>query len=157
MTNISWHISCHFLMFSGILSRSATSYSLFQCGPTTGQRTVYGPTQQYHWAADAFRKNIQIWNMLKCVWGLCQKHDETFASLNCLRWVKCICTRTMNNTFSLYHYCFCLFIYFTIKLEGTPSANSRWNTLLDNLSVFLCPGFRCLEEYIWRNELSTAK
>ena len=71
MTNISWYISCHFLMFSGILPRSATSYSLFQCGPTTGQRVVCGPPQRYRWPADALRKNIQIWNMLKCVWGLC--------------------------------------------------------------------------------------
>ena len=44
-------------MLSGILPRSATSYNLFQCGPTTGQPAVYGPPQRYQWPADAFRKN----------------------------------------------------------------------------------------------------
>jgi len=49
-----------FFMFSRMLPRSATSYSLFQCGPTSGQRAIYGPPQRCQWPADAFRKNIQI-------------------------------------------------------------------------------------------------
>jgi len=61
----------------------------------------------------------------------------------------------MNNTLYVYHY---YFIYVTIKLEGTarrsPSAEAP-----DYITtvVFRCPGVRCHEEYIWRNELSTAK
>jgi len=67
-------------------------------------------------------------------WKMC---EITFLSLNCLRWTKCICTRTMNSTFSVYH--FVLFIYFTIKLEGMvhclPTAGEPvWIT-----SVFLVP------------------
>jgi len=66
----------------------------------------------------------------------------------------------MNNTFSVHHYCFCfiyLFYDFTIKLGGKP-LTLRWRTFLDALCVFRCPGARCLEGYIWSNELSrTAK
>jgi len=47
---------------------------------------------------------------------------------------------------------FVLFVYFAIKLEGTAL---RWGTCEDNLRVFFGgPSVRCLEEYIWRNELS---
>jgi len=46
-----------------------------------------------------------------------------------------------------------VFIYFTIKLESRLSAGAPyWIT-----SVIPCPGVRCLEEPIWRNELSIAK
>ena len=53
-------------------------------------------------------------------WKTC---EVTFVSLNCLHWINRMCTRTMNNTFSMYH--FASFICFTIKLEGTarPAAN----------------------------------
>jgi len=33
--------------------------------------------------------------------------------------MKRIYTRTMNNPYYVYHYCFC-FVYFTIKLEAEP-------------------------------------
>jgi len=52
-------------------------------------------------------------------------YEVTFVSLSCFHWIKCICTRTMNNTFSGYYYCFFLFIYFKIKLEGTASVPSK--------------------------------
>ena len=50
------------------------------------------------------------------------------------------------------------FIYFPIKLDGTarryPSAGTPdWITYVS----FRCPGVRCLEEYICRNELRTKK
>jgi len=51
----------------------------------------------------------------------------------------------MNNTFSVYHYCF-YFTYFAIKLQVTVL---RWCTCL----FFCAPAI----EYIWRSELSTAK
>ena len=44
-----------------------------------------------------------------------------FVSLSCLRRIKCIFTRTMNATFSVYH--LVLFLYFKIILEGRPAAN----------------------------------
>jgi len=52
-------------------------------------------------------------------WKACK---VTFVSLDCLRWIKWIYTRTMNTIFSVYH--FDLLIFFTIKLEGTPAAHS---------------------------------
>jgi len=62
----------------------------------------------------------------------------------------------MSDIFSVYHYCFC-FIYLFYDPKGSPPLTLRWSTFLDNLCVFRGPGDRCLEEYIWRNELSTAK
>ena len=97
-----------------------------QCSPTTGPRAVCGPPQRFQWPAEAFRKNLQIWTWKACV--------VTFASLNCLRRIKYICTRTINTTFSMYH--FVLFIYFTIKLEGRPAANPPQDTCLDNHCVY---------------------
>jgi len=58
-----------FLMFSGIFSKSATSYNLVHCGPNAGRQAACGPPQRYQWPTEAFRKNLQIWNMLKSVWG----------------------------------------------------------------------------------------
>ena len=55
--------------FSGIFSRSTTSHSLVQCSPTTGPRAAYGPPQRYQCLTEPFRKSLQIWNMLKSVWG----------------------------------------------------------------------------------------
>ena len=40
---------------------------------------------------------------------------ETFVKI--LRWIKCFCVRTKNDTFSVCH--FVLFFYFAVKLEGT--------------------------------------
>jgi len=64
----------------------------------------------------------------------------------------------MTNTFSVYHYCFCfIYLFYDQIRRYGPPLTFRWNTLLDNLCVFRCPGFCCLEEYNWRNEFSTAK
>jgi len=51
----------------------------------------------------------------------------------------------MNTTFSMYH--FVLFIYITIKSEGTARRYLRWGTWLDNLSIFQFTGVRCLEKW----------
>jgi len=48
----------------------------------------------------------------------CKACEVIFVSMNCLRWIKCICTRTMDNTSSVYQHCFS----FTIKSEGTVLA-----------------------------------
>jgi len=102
---------------------------LRQCGPTTDPRATCGPPQRFQWPAEAFRKNFKF----EICWKAC---EVTFVSLNCFRRIKCICTRTMNTTFYVYHYRFC-FIYFMIKLEGTALPYTlRWGTWLYNLCVF---------------------
>jgi len=53
--------------------------------------------------------------------------------------------------FILYIYLF----YHQIR-RHSPPLTLRWGIWLYNLCVFSVPGFRCLEEYIWRNELYTA-
>jgi len=118
ITNFSWYISYRFSIFSGIFSKSAKSCSLIHRGPTTGPQAACGPLQRYQWPAEAFMKNFKS----EICWKAC---EVTFISLNSSFWIKCICTRTMKNTFSVYHRCFWfyVFIYFTIKLEGRPSDN----------------------------------
>jgi len=54
---------------------------------------------------------------------------------------KCICTKTRNNTYSVYHYCHC-FIYVPIKLEGI---GSHWDTCLDNFCFFSAQTFIILK------------
>jgi len=45
-----------------------------------------------------------------------------------------------------------------IKLEGTALPQPSAGATDCMTSVFFrCPGVRCLEEYIWRNGLNTAK
>ena len=99
ITNSSWYVSYRFLIFSGIFSKSATSYSLIHRGPTTGAQAVCGPLQRYQWRAEAFMKNFKS----EICWKAC---EVTSVLLNSSLWIKCICTRTMNKTFSVYHYCF---------------------------------------------------
>ena len=122
-----------FLMFNGILSRSATTYSLFQCGPTTGTRAACGR----HSVIGGPRQHSEKIFKPEICW---KAREVTFVSLNCLRWIKWVCTRTMN-TISVHHHCIC-FIYFTIKLGGGPSAGApRWITSV----FFVSPAFVVLK------------
>jgi len=83
----------------------------------------YGPVQLQAHGLHVVRVRLSVFSVLRkhsekifkfdICWKACK---VTIVSLNCLRWIKRICTRTMNNTFSGHH--FALFIYFTIKLEG---------------------------------------
>jgi len=84
--------------------------NLKQCGPTTGLRAACDPPQHFQWPAEAFRKNLQIWNFLKSVWGY-------ICLTELLALDKVYLHKNNEYYFSLYH--FVLFIYFTIKLEGT--------------------------------------
>jgi len=58
-----------FFNVQGDISRNATSYNLLQWGLTTGARATCGPPQRFQWPAEAFKKNLHIWNMLKIVWS----------------------------------------------------------------------------------------
>jgi len=113
--------------------------SVIQCGPATGTRATCGPPTRFQWPAEAFREN---WNLLKSVWGyICLTELLALDKVHLYN----------SNTFSVYH--FVLFIYFMIKLERPATRAPVWI-----ISVFFrCPGVRCLEEYIWRSERSTAK
>ena len=112
------------------------------CGPHVAHHSVFSDPRKHSG------------KIFKC--EICrQAYEVTFASLNCLRWIRCICTKNDSYLFCVN---FVLFLYFTIKLEDTvrrqPSAGATaWIT-----SVLLqYNGVRCLEGYIWHNELSTAK
>ena len=118
ITNSSWYVSYRFLIFSGIFSKSATSYSLIHRGPTTGAQAVCGPLQRYQWRAEAFMKNFQIWNMLKSVRGyICLTEflalDKVHLHKNNEEYLFCVPLL----------FWFYVFIDFTIKLEGRPSDN----------------------------------
>jgi len=68
----------------------------------------------------------------------------TFISLNCLHWIKCICTRTMNSLlpFLCATVVFVLFIHFKIKLEGTVFPNPPLGHLYRSpLCFFGAPAF----------------
>jgi len=78
-----------------------------QYGPTTRPRALCGPPQRFPWPAEAFRKNLQIWNLLKSVWG--------YICLTQLLALDKVCFHE-NNTFCVYN--FVSFIYFTNKSEG---------------------------------------
>ena len=126
---------------------------LSPCGPTAGPWAACGQSQRFQWPAEAFRKNFKF----EICWKAC---EDAFVSLNCLRWIKWICTRTMNNTFSVYHYCFCLICLFYDQIRrycpplgqltvwplcffGAPvfvvlkSTSGRMNSILPNESVYI--------------------
>jgi len=81
---------------------------------SVGQLQARGPRVAHHSVFSGPRKHSGKVFKSEICWKAC---EVPFVSLNCLCWMKCICTRTMNNTFSVGN--FVLFIYFTIKLEGT--------------------------------------
>jgi len=54
-------------MFSGMFSRSATSYSLIQCGPTTGPRACMWPTTALSVAGESVQEKNSNLKMLKIV------------------------------------------------------------------------------------------
>jgi len=91
---------------------SVTSLAMIYCSVV--QLQARGPHVALHSVFSGLRNH----SGRICKSEICWKaYKVTFVSLNCLRWIKCICTRTINTTFSVYH--FYLFIYFAIKLEGT--------------------------------------
>ena len=112
------------------------TFSLGQCGPTTGLRAACGPIQRFQWPAETFRKILKS----ETCWKAC---EVTFVSLYYFRWIKWICTRTIP-------FCapFCLFIYFTIKIKDAACSNPPlWH--LSWWPLFTrCPAVRCLEDNI---------
>jgi len=54
-----------------------------QRGPTTGRRAACDPPRRFQWPAEAFRKNLQIWNCWKA-------YEVTFVSAKGLWQIKCI-------------------------------------------------------------------
>ena len=62
-----------------------------------------------------------------------QVYEVTFASLNCLCWIKCICTKN-DSWFLCVTFCFISLFYDQIRRYGLP-LTLRWGTCLDNLCV----------------------
>ena len=96
---LKYHIMFEwFLIIGCLLSWHSACNLLAQCGPTTGPRATCGPPQRFQWRAEDSGKHYKF--------EICWKAGEvTFVSSNCLRWIKCICTRTVNRAFSVYHFC----------------------------------------------------
>jgi len=94
--------------------------------PTTGPRSAYGR----HSAFSGLRKHSGKIVKAEICWNTC---ELPLVSLNCLHWIQCICTRTRNNTFSVYH--FILFIYFAIKSESTAIVIRGSKCLLSNIVI----------------------
>ena len=68
----------------------------------------------------------------------CEKTCEVaFVFQKCLRWIKCIFTRTMNRL-RPFLCTIVVFVYFAIKLKYGPLLTLRWTTCVDNL-CFLVP------------------
>ena len=113
----------HFL-FLCFIERCRSVWSNYR---PAGHNIFSGP--QKHWG-----------KICKCeiYWKVC---EVTFVSLHCLRWIKCLCTRTMNRAFSVYHFCSIYLFYNQIRI-GTDLRRSKPG----NLRVFSCPGVRCLDE-----------
>ena len=75
-----------------------------------------------------------------------EKCEVTSVSLNCLRWIKCICTRTVNNTFLCSISVFVLF-YNPIRTQRPP-LTLRWGTCAVWITSVLfssAPGFVVLK------------
>jgi len=100
--------------------------------------------QRFQWPAEAFRKKS---SNVKFCWKMC---DVTFASTICLLWIKCICTRTMNNSFSVYQFVWFIYLFIYLFCRQTrrygPPPNFRCGTCLDGLCVFSVPR----RSYSWR-------
>ena len=123
----------------GSVWESYIAHCLFQCGPTTGSWAACGPPQRFQWPVDAFRKNLQIWNLLKSVKGyICLTELLALDKVHLHR----------NNEYYLFDvpFCFICLFYDQIRRYGPPPT-LRWGTWLDYLSVFFrCPrGVRCLK------------
>ena len=102
-----------------------------RCGPTTGPRAACVPPQRFQWPAEAFRKNLQMWNLLKNVWGYICLTELLALDEGHLH---------KNNEYYLFCAIFCLICLFydQIKRYGLP-LTFRWGTWLDNLCVLSVP------------------
>ena len=99
-----------------------------QCGPTTGPRAACGPPQRFQWLAEVFRKNLQIWNMLKNVWGyicLTELLELDKAHLHKNNEVYLFCAPLLFLSHLFYH---------QIRRTGLP-LTLRWGTCQDKLCV----------------------
>ena len=127
-----------------LLSNSLYLYRVRQCGPTTGPRVVCGPPQRFQLPAGAFRKNLNV----KFVKGYICLTDLLVLDRVHLH---------KNNEYYFFciPFCFIYLIYDQIR-RYCPPLTLRWGTCIDNL-FSRCPDVRCVEEYIWHDELSTNK
>ena len=113
--------SCHFprnIKYS-VFIHYASVVQLQARGPDVAHRRVFSGPQKH------FEKNFKV----ELCWKAC---EITFVSLNYLRCIKCICTRTINNMF------FCMQILFFVLFIPLTL---RWATCLDNFCVFYVPQY----------------
>jgi len=94
--------------------QSRAAYTLFRCFIERYRSVWFNYRPASHSTFSGPRKHSG--KICKCAigWKVC---EVTFVSLNCLRWIKCICTRTMNRTFSVYHFYLIYSFYNQIRIS----------------------------------------
>jgi len=71
-------LNIHLQLSNGLARNQIVLWGIEQCSPTTAPRAACGPPQHCQRPAEAFKQNLQIWNLLKSVWG-CIYLTELFA------------------------------------------------------------------------------
>jgi len=87
-----------------------------------------GPPQCFQWLAEAFRKNLKIWNLFKNVWGyICFTESLALDKVHLHK----------NNAF------LSKTLFYLLVLRSNwmawPPLPLRWGTCLDNLCIFSVP------------------
>jgi len=101
---------------------------LKQLGPTTGRCAACGPPQRFQWLAEAFRKYLQILNLLKSVWGY-------ICLIELLALDKVYLHK--NNEYYLLSVPFCfIYLFYDQIRRYSPPLSLRWGTCLDNQCFF---------------------
>ena len=92
--------TCVSAFFSENPRKQPDAKELSQCGPVQLQ------SRRSHVARHSVVTGSRNHSKKNFKFEICWKpYEVTFVSLNCLRGIKSVCTRTMNSTFSVYHYC----------------------------------------------------
>jgi len=65
--------------------------------------------------------------------------EVTFVLMNFLRWMQCICTRTMKTTFSAYHFVLFIYLFYDQIRRCCLPLTLRWGAYQDNPCVFSLP------------------
>jgi len=98
--------------------------------------------QARHSVLSGSRKHSEKIFRFRICWKAC---EIIFVSMNCLRWIKCICTRTMNNKL-FWRFFLCTSIVFILFMlcynqirRYAPHLTLRWGTWVYSLWVFSVP------------------
>jgi len=126
-------LHCHYLTRNSFCSTFINQVNVVQL-------QARGPHMAHHSVFSGPRKHSG--KIFKC--EICrQAYEVTFASLNCLRWIKSICTKNKSYLFCV-TFCFTFLFYDQIRRYGPP-LTLHWGTCLDNLCYFSATPFVVLK------------